>query len=112
MFECVLRAAVLEVTAGEILMVVANRQPAIGGQLRIGLDEEHVLVLSAGPALCKSGQGRETSGSACVQARARRNRDKDVVGLGVTLPVVVGEQEMPEFLDRAAVAAAELVVVV
>ncbi len=70
------RAAVFEVLAGEVLMVVAQRQAVGAGELMIGLDQEHVLILAALPALGERTQaidGRERRGSVGAFAGTLRN---------------------------------------
>ena len=107
-----LRAAVLEVPAVEVLMVVAQRQPIGRIQLVVGLDEEHVLVLRLIPALRQRLQPGQAGDRVGVGRRVRGNVEKDQVGQRVPLRVGVHEDEIAIAPDRSAKQAAELVVVI
>ena len=70
--ERVLRAAVLEVLAGEVLVVVAQRERGWRRQLVVGLDQEDVLVLRARPS--SSASGCSVAMPACGRGVGRRGR--------------------------------------
>src|SRR5215210_6418596 len=102
MLECVLSAAAFESFAGEILVVVAQGRALTATPGVIGLDQEHVLVELAVPALGQRLQPRDP-GQRCRVGRRRCGQiEEDQVGLRVALPVVVEEEEVPIATDRTA----------
>ena len=108
----VLRAAVLEILAVEILMVVPQRQAVGRVQLVIGLDEEHVLVLRLVPAAGKRLQLGNGGLRVGIGGCARRQVEEHEIRQRVPLAVIVREEEIAVLAQRSPEQAAELIVVI
>ena len=110
--ERVLRAAVLEAFAGEVLLVVAQREAAAAPDLVIRLHQEDILVEPPFPALGLRRQCGDRRLGERIGRRVGRQIQEHGVGLGVPLSVVVEEEEVAVTADRTADRAAELVIVI
>src|SRR6266481_8190351 len=90
----VLRAAVLEVLAVEVLMVVSDRQPIRAGELVIALKQEDILVLRLVPAAGERLELPDRGLRIGIYRRARRHVQEHKVGQRSALGVVIGEDEV------------------
>src|SRR5204862_5698106 len=109
------RSAVLEVLAGELLLVVARRQAVVLAHLPVGLEQQDVLVLAAGVGLgerLELGEAGDGVGVGRQREAGEVQAEADVVRRVVPLCVVVGEEVRLVAHDRAAERRAVLVVVV